>query len=416
MQGFSKKFFIGTLALISLILWGFIFSFSTVQAGEFRGGDDEASVVVDDDLIEDDLYVTGKTVIINSRVQGDIYVAGQDLEINGDVGGKIFAAGMNISINGNVDKTVMVACQNLDINGSIGRSLYLGSAFANINGEVMEDVFGSAATTNINAKVYQDVYVAGAQVKLSEVGEDVFIGAGKANLSGDIGGMAKLAVDSLVSSDVVIDGDVKVYGPEGIRIPDTIEIMGDREIEIIEEMGKVRVNWGKKIAPLSAVSFGFKAIFKIINILGLIFLGFIALKFMPVKINNSLNKMRDGESMLKSLGLGFLSLPLGFFICLMLALSVIGWPMLKVTLALASIIWALGVPLAGIVLGEKIWTVFDEENKISYIRNLVIGVTLIQLLTFIPIFGGLLRFLIVLTAVGAMVRMQWDKFTSAKEA
>jgi len=65
----------------------------TRPASAFDGRSGENIVIKSDEVIDDDLYVTAGTFVLDGTVNGDLIVVGQTLTINGKVDGDVMAAG-----------------------------------------------------------------------------------------------------------------------------------------------------------------------------------------------------------------------------------------------------------------------------------------------------------------------------------
>ncbi len=411
----NKKFwFIGVFLLVFSL--GF-FSFNRVaRAANIKEAKENQLTVTIDEDVEDDLYVTGQNVVINADIKGDLYVAGQNVDINGNVEGKVFSAAQVIDINGDIGKNVMIVSQTLNINGSVKRNLFFSAAFVNLKGEIGEDIFGVAATIDMDSKVSEDVYLAAGEVSVrKEIEEDAFIGAGSVELKSDIGGDVFIGTDKLQSERIKVGGDFTLTSARKRDIPENITVEGKKTFNLSEEIKlseeKVDVKSVRILAPMSVFGFTWRIFKDIVNMFGYILLGILALQFMPVKIKNSVNKLRSGEDIFKSLGIGFVSIPVGLIVSVALIIAV---PVLKVVLALATIAWNLALPISAMMVGEKLFELTIKDSERNYLKSLVLGVVVIQLVGLIPVLGGLTKLVFILMGVGAMLRMQWSKYKMSR--
>src|SRR5215207_693378 len=95
MKQASKLFFV--FSLLAFLLLTF-----TRPASAFDGRSGENIVIASDEVIDDDLYVTARTFVLDGTVNGDLIAAGQTITINGTVEGDLMAAGQTIVVNGSV--------------------------------------------------------------------------------------------------------------------------------------------------------------------------------------------------------------------------------------------------------------------------------------------------------------------------
>ncbi|OGM09103.1 hypothetical protein A2159_00565 [Candidatus Woesebacteria bacterium RBG_13_34_9] len=172
------------------------------------------SVIVDDkEVINDNLFVAGQVVKVESGVDGDIYCAGQTVEINANVSGDILCAAQNIVIGGVVDGDIRVLAQNLTLNGEVSRNVtffgqsvisdaiidrdfLFGSQLARINGDVRRNILGGAESAFLAANIGNEVslYVdslnieSGAKIggNLTYESENQAVISQKASISGKI--------------------------------------------------------------------------------------------------------------------------------------------------------------------------------------------------------------------------------------
>lgn len=70
-------------------------------ATDFRGGD--TVVIGADEVIEDDLFVTGGTVTIDGIVRGDLFATGETVTVNGQVEGSLLISGRTLVLDGTVN-------------------------------------------------------------------------------------------------------------------------------------------------------------------------------------------------------------------------------------------------------------------------------------------------------------------------
>ncbi|MCZ7396923.1 MAG: hypothetical protein O8C59_00170 [Candidatus Methanoperedens sp.] len=85
--------------LIILFIFSIIFP-SNTSASEFKSGDE--LVITKDEVINDDIYFAGSSVIVEGTINGDLVAAGGEIKVTGTINGGIIAAGGSILVNGNV--------------------------------------------------------------------------------------------------------------------------------------------------------------------------------------------------------------------------------------------------------------------------------------------------------------------------
>ena len=150
---------------------------------EFRAG--ETVTIAAEEIIGDDLYVTGDSIVIDGVVEGDIVAVGRHVVLNGALLGDFIAAGQGLVVNGQVADDVRVA----------GMALRLGDSAA-----VGDDVIGAG----FSLETAGDSVVAGS----------LLFSGFQALLAGEIrerllGQMANLRVEGSVlgGGEVAVEGE-----------------------------------------------------------------------------------------------------------------------------------------------------------------------------------------------------------------
>ncbi len=97
----------GLLVLAGLVFVVGLFLVALTWVLDSWGG--EQVTVAKNEVISDDLYVSGVTVTIDDIVRGDVIGVGRQIAINGTVDGDLVAANQTIVINGTVNDDVRTA-------------------------------------------------------------------------------------------------------------------------------------------------------------------------------------------------------------------------------------------------------------------------------------------------------------------
>jgi hypothetical protein len=161
---------------------------STALCATFRSG--ERPVVAADEVIEDDLYITGETITVNGVVLGDLVATGREVVVNGTVEGDLMGCAQTVLITGEV-QDVRIA----------GMALKLGDG-----ARVTEDLIGAAFSLEMTST--------------SAVGGSVIYSGYQALLAGAVGGAVNASVGALELAGPVA-GDVKaeISGKQGEKSP-----------------------------------------------------------------------------------------------------------------------------------------------------------------------------------------------------
>jgi hypothetical protein len=170
--------------LVVLVLLALV---PTALAFDERSG--ERVVIGADEVIEDDLYVSAATFVLDGTVKGDLIVVGQAVAINGTVEGDLMGGAQVLTINGTVADDVRMA--------------------------------GAALTLSEEAEVGGDVVAAGASLEGkagSEIGGDLHFVGYQALLAGAVEGDVRTIGNGLEIQGA-IGGDVAAQVSSGEDSP-----------------------------------------------------------------------------------------------------------------------------------------------------------------------------------------------------
>ncbi|HZK67794.1 MAG TPA: hypothetical protein VFD42_09685 [Chloroflexota bacterium] len=147
-----------------------------------------SNVTIDrNEVINDDLYVTGGTLNIMGTVNGDVVAAGGTVDVSGSVTGDVIAAGGTINISGQVGESVRTTGGTVTISGPVdgdvlsgagnltlspgarvGRDLLVGAGSATLNGQVTRNVISGSGDLTVNGPVGGDIQAQGGNIRLAD--------------------------------------------------------------------------------------------------------------------------------------------------------------------------------------------------------------------------------------------------------
>ncbi len=411
------------LTLFALALFVFV---PVALAYDGRGGN--TVTISKDEVIQDDLFVGGNTVIVDGTVNGDLIAGGQTVVINGKVTGNVIAAGSSVTVNGEVGYDVIAA--------------------------------GGAVTIGPNARIKYNAYTAGASVESqagSQIGGSLVIGAGQGLVSGQISndllaGASRLRLESTVGRNAKIAANTSNSGfspsyynygpnmpsmpfvPAGLTFGAEAHVAGSLEYistQTVAGATNVATNVTHTLPPqdqqlsweLAQQHNTTSAVFDALRrLVALLLVGSLIAWLAPRWITAPAEKLLSHP--LPSLGMGLVGLvaaPITWFVALgvIILVAVVfgllslggltgltllaGFPILG--LAFVAILFVLSYLCQAIVayLGGR-WILShtrpEWNNKIF--GPLLIGLFILGLLFAVPVAGGLLQLLIVLAGLGAI--------------
>ncbi|MFY9585711.1 MAG: hypothetical protein WAR21_14580 [Candidatus Acidiferrales bacterium] len=169
----------------------------SAAAAEYRKA--QTFVLAKDEVVKNDLIVTGGTIRIDGTVEGDLIFFGETVEVNGHVTGDVIGFGKVFELDGKVDGNVRAFVNSLWLRGFVAKNV---SIFAeNVGFKEKSSVGGGAM-----------LFAAHAALE-GRLGRDLMGFIGKTMLNGYIGGNATLHSDHLsIGSSAEIAGKTRYMG------------------------------------------------------------------------------------------------------------------------------------------------------------------------------------------------------------
>lgn len=232
----TRKTKFAVLALVAVCLSVLLFTAAApAQAADIRSGE---RVVIDaTTVIDDDLYVTAREVVIDGTVKGDVYAFGNNVIINGNVERDVIAGGQSVIINGTIGDTLRAAGQTIQLgdkaniahtallaafaietkSGSvIGHDLVFGAYQAALGGTVQHDVVAGASGIEISGTVGRNVRVS---VGESDAGMAPTMFMPRATIAmPNVPPGLTIAPTAKIGGDLVYESNVPVTVPSGAQV------------------------------------------------------------------------------------------------------------------------------------------------------------------------------------------------------
>jgi len=356
----SKHILKGLITFLLAILL-MTFTAAVVLAFDARSGD--IVTVGSAEVIDGDLYVAGRTIIIDSTINGDLIAAGRTIMINGTVNGSIIAAGQTVNINGEVSHAVRVIGETLNIGGAIGR----------------------------------DLLVAGRELSMfstSEIGGDLLLGAETARIDGLIQGDINSGVNRLtIASTANIQGKLNYISGKEANIQSGAQIRGTIIHKLPDVPDVLDVKKRLEAGRLWWIVIGF---------LMALVLGIIVVLLAPRRVKAVTESIRTHPW--ASLGWGAVILVVTPIVALIVCITVIGLPLGLIALELYVIAIYLTQLFVGLLIGQLIIGAFGRvETKAALVGALALGLAILRFLRLIPFVGFFFGLATVLFGLGAIL-------------
>lgn len=425
---------LGLIALSLVVLLGI--ALPSAEAADFREGD--RIVIAADQVVNDDLYVFGREVVIDGTVKGDVYGFATTLTINGTVERDVIAGAQTVILNGAVGDTARVGGQVVQFGDSakIGHSALVGAfSLETRPGSVIDyDLLFGAFQALLAGTVQHDV-VAGANgiVISGTVGRNVRVSVGG---DGDAGPSPMLFMPGptvatpnvpaglTIAPTAKIGGDLIYESTRPVQIPQGAVVTGP-----VVQQTPVPDTSGEKAPPTpeqvqqqqtqQTIDYFLDALRRFVILL---LVGLLVLWVLPKWIQSMADFIQTKP--LGSLGRGVLMV-IGFFVAL--ALLVIVAVILAIVfgiLTLGALVTAsilIAAAMGGVLtVGYYLFVTFIAPIVVSYFGGrwllqrvqpqwaqnryiaYLVGLILLSLLLLIPIVDAIVGLLVALFALGAL--------------
>jgi hypothetical protein len=432
----SNKF----LAVFSLVLLASLIFAPAALAFDGRSGD--RVVIGANEVINDDLYLSGREVIVDGTINGDLVTAAENVVINGTVTGDLWAAGSSVIVNGEVGDDLFAA----------GAAVTLGP-----DARIGDDAFGGAGSveSKSGSQVGGSFLIGAGQTLLSgEIAEDLLAGTSRLRLEGTVGGDATLAVDTRNSSwspsSMYFGPDAPAMPsvPAGLTFAEGAKISGRLEYtsaepqsvpssvasQVQHQLPPVDAQVSREISRNDGVTSSL--LDNLRRLIALLLVGLLVARFFPIWIVSPAGRLQARP--LPSFGLGLLGIvafPGLWFVALgLIVLVAVLFGALTLggllggslalgfsSLGLATVIFflALGYLPQTIVAylgGRWILQRVSPSSADNRYWAVVVGLIVLAVLISLPILGGLLQFLAILAGLGAIILVLWERRPQAAAA
>lgn len=260
--------------------------------------------------------------------------------------------------------------------------------------------FGGAAPSRADDSTHRSLVLLGqsGQVHADQKVDAAIVIGGSLVVEGVVTGPA-----AAVGGDVEVrpSGAVSngVYAIGGtLRIDEGADVQGPRTQVAAGEIGTVISQLSQREQQSEANPAGFWPIMRLAQVLAVLVIGLLLAALVPVPlqtVRRTLNE-QPGRSALAGLGLLLGFVPL----CVILAVSVLGIPLIPLALLALSACVVMGLSALAASIGFGLRLIKSPDNLLG---ATALGMSLIALAVLIPILGGLLWFLGSFYAAGAVL-------------
>jgi cytoskeletal protein CcmA (bactofilin family) len=357
-------------ALLGVTLFGAATLFAGVSHAEtvVRSGDTIS--VGNNQVVVDDFYGLGGTAAISGAVAGDAHIVSGSLTVNAPIGADLAAVSGTVQVHGAIADDLRV-----------------------VGGEVtLADAVGG------------DVFVLGGVLRVlstATIEGDIFFFGGELIVEGPVGGSV-FGTGETVRLDASVGGDVAVTVAEHLTLGDRAEVLGEilvRGGELVRSQGAVVV--GDIREDAAEPTGGNVMVMALVPLLAVLFGSLLALVVFRPQLSRLVGEARVSYGVLGLIGLAvFVSVPFAALVFLVSVLgALIGLALLAVYVLFLIAAWV----LAGVILGTLLMQVVQKEEHVT-VLTVLLGVTALHLLCFVPFIGPLVVLALLLVALGTLSR------------
>ncbi len=352
---------------------------SAAAAATFRAPaeyDAETAVVItESEIVADDLYVFGKSVVISGDVAGDLYVAAGEVTIEGTVHGDVVALAGSVHVSGVVMESVRVVGGDVEVTGLVGKDILFG---------------GGTLVVGEGAVVNGDVLTAGGSTRIAgSVAGNLLTRGDFANVSGSIEGYADLRSGKIViASGAMIGENLTTESVEPLALDPEATVGGET------------TNTVRPVHRTTFLSRVFGGAWKSLTLL------LVALLLFGVFGKKSSAVVHEFQgSVGKNALWGVLGVLLSLPIFIVLLVTIIGIPFAIFFAFMVPLFLYIGAAYGALFLGNALRRRFVPKAELQWI-DAVIGVLLLWAVALIPVLGHVVEVAFVVYALGVTLRME----------
>jgi cytoskeletal protein CcmA (bactofilin family) len=327
---------------------------------------------------------------------GNIYLKGDEIRITEPVAADLFAAGRRIVIEQSVGSDGAIAGGKINIKADIGQDLRIAGGEINVDSRIAGDLVAAGKTVTLG--------------KSSTVGGSTLIAGRDVDINGKLAHGAKIYAEN-ISVSGKIDGNTRLYAREITFSPDA-KIDGDLTYASTNPLASEQITHvtGKVIrekAPEGWRSSSWEATFPVtwfhpVFFLSMLICGSLLYILFPNAVAGTRQTIKSYP--LRSLLIGLVLLFMLPPMAVLFMVSLIGLPIGLGLMAFYPLLLILGYLAAAFFIGGETANVLKQPKDFTTGRQIVflaIALLILAGIFMIPLLGGLVVFLALVTGIGA---------------
>jgi hypothetical protein len=324
-----------------------------------------------DDVTAGDLFAAGEELELTAAIGGAVHMIGRTVEIEAAPGGAVYAAGYEVTVSADLPGPATLFGAEVRVEGGVGGNLRLFAQDAEITGALSGSALVVARELTLDAPVAGDLMLAADEI--------------------DWGEGASVA------------GQVILYVEEGERVEVPARVAPAERVEQ-REMEEFRGDVGPSVADLRrgavrTALFGF-----VMSVLFVAALATAAVAIAPERVAHWRETALDRPG--RSVVAGFLLLSTIVGAGFVIALTVIGIPLLPALLFGAGLAGYAGYVLGSYILGVGLWQRLGNDLPEGVLQKAglaALGAVVAGLIGLIPFLGWLVVLALAFAGLGAIV-------------
>jgi cytoskeletal protein CcmA (bactofilin family) len=349
-------------------------------AAESRKGD--MVEVKKDEVLKNDVFLTGHQIRVEGTVDGDVYAFGQQLEVPGHVTGDVICFVQTARINGQVDGNVRSFTNNTTITGSVGKNI---------------TAFNDWLTLERSGKVGRNLMVFSSSVTVDgAIERDLLTFAHNVTVAGTIEGALRVRAESLtLSSSAVVEGRAEYKGTKPAIVDPGAKLGSPLEFTKFDHRAESR----------RTASY---YVWQLIWAAAYVLFGLVLFWLMPDFFRES---VVSADRLGAPAGLGVL---VGFGVPIAAVIACVTVVGLFVGLS-TFFLWYASLYFAQVIIGALVgeWILGHTTEPWPFLGRMVLGFLILRGIMTIPYLGVWLKWVIVFWGVGAISLTLYRRFQPA---
>ncbi len=343
-------------------------------------------------------FSADRSLLVAQVEPGNVYAVGASVAVTTPVTGDLNAFGGSVIVTSPVTEDVFLTGGSVSLRAPVAGDARLFGGSLSIEQSVEGDLVAFGASVIDTVGGAQDVFVVGAHVALLAGAKGpVTVYGNTVTLEGSFAGDVHVIASGqvILAEETMIHGVLSYESPEKARIPESVLIAGG-----VKYQGPSYLPTTDQAKALILASFG---VFLFVRFLAAIILAGLIAGLFPALSNAVADRLfsRPMRNIVLATMLGFAVVVTTPVLLFLLALTFVGLGIAFLLSAVYALLIILSFVYAGILIGAFIARKFLRRTVILW-RDAVLGMLTISFIGLIPVFGGLLIFLLVFFSAGAL--------------